>query len=82
MVNQELINLIESNMDGFEGMNVDEVIKCALSITSAHLTFSAKRNTKDPNLLVNKGTAHCVGYATFCAAVCNYLFKKYRPDYM
>ncbi len=36
--------------------------------------------TNDPNKLIYSKAAHCVGYSTFFATTCNYLFKKYNLD--
>jgi hypothetical protein len=37
-----------------------------------------KQTDIDPNKLIYSKTAHCVGYASFFATTCNYLFKKYN----
>jgi hypothetical protein len=75
---KELIDYIETNINKQSTHDIKEVIKLGLSITSAHLNYTISKNDIDPNKLVYSKTAHCVGYSSFFATICNYLLKKYN----
>lgn len=70
-----LLALIDAHSD--MDTTVQGIITHALKVTSHQLEFTAAKNETDPNQLIATKTAHCVGYAAFCASSCNYLFKKY-----
>lgn len=74
---QPLTTYIESNIKNQNKLNIKEIIKIGLSITSKQLNFTAGKNDIDPNKLMFSKNAHCVGYASFFATSCNYLLKKY-----
>lgn len=75
--NHQLIELIDSK-DGLTAQpDIEQIIKLGLSITSAHLNFTASDNDNDPNKLIDSKTAHCVGYASFFTVTCNHLLDKY-----
>ncbi|MFN8286702.1 MAG: hypothetical protein U0V74_08120 [Chitinophagales bacterium] len=57
---------------------INELTDRALRFTATHLTFSGHQQSANPNQLYYTRNAHCVGYASFYAASCNYLFKKYN----
>jgi hypothetical protein len=76
ITDKELINCIENRRKNAEKMNVNEIISLSLSITASELNFTASKNNNDPNKLIHSKTAHCVGYAAFFAATCNYLLKQ------
>lgn len=73
-----LVRYIEANSAGLEAPSIHEVVNTALSTTSARLHFTAAHNHKDPNKLINSGSAHCVGYASFFAATCNHILRKHN----
>ncbi len=76
----KLVNCIELNSENKQNLNIDEIIKLALLITSQELNFTADKNYNDPNKLIISKTAHCVGYASFFSSTCNYIIKKNKLD--
>ncbi len=74
---KKLIEYIDGGIDKQNVSEIEKIIKVALSLTSKQLNFSADKNDSDPQKLINSKTAHCVGYASFFATTCNYLFKKH-----
>src|SRR5436190_1114435 len=76
----KLIAYIDSSTDKQADPDIEQIIKLGLSITSTQLNFTASKNDIDPNQLISSKAAHCVGYASFFAATCNYLLKKYNLD--
>ena len=78
VTNKQLVNLIEENAQNKKEITAEEIIEIGLSITSRQLNFTASKNEVDPNKLIISKTAHCVGYASFCATICNYLFNKFK----
>ena len=76
ITNDKLAAFIDMNMGDKKRLDIKEVIKIGLSITSRHLNFTATKNDNDPNRLIYSKTAHCVGYASFFATTCNCLLKK------
>lgn len=75
-----LVKYIEINTNTLTNPEVKDLIKLGLTITSRKLNFTTGKNEIDPNKLISTRTAHCVGYASFFATTCNYLFKKYHLD--
>lgn len=72
--NPELVSLIDSH--GEEHLQIDDIISESLEITSRHLHYTMAKNDNDPNKLIESKSAHCVGYASFCASACNHLLEK------
>ncbi len=75
---KRLIDFIESNCEGKKDLNIEDIIKLGLKITSKKLNFTFDKNDIDPNKLIDSKTAHCVGYAAFFSTTTNYLLKKYN----
>ncbi len=76
--NYKLIDCLENSSDQ-KKLDIKEIIKLGLLITSKHLRFAATlKDNNDPNNLIASKTANCVGYASFCATTYTYLFKKYN----
>lgn len=75
---EKLKAYIDANIDNQNDPSIEEIIKLGLSITSKQLNFTADKNDTDPNRLITSKSAHCVGYSTFFATTCNYLFEKYK----
>jgi hypothetical protein len=73
-----LTDFFDANNDKQTDSDIKQIIKLGLSITSRQLNFTADKNDTDPNKLITSKTAHCVGYATFFATICNYLLDKYN----
>jgi hypothetical protein len=73
-----LTDYIDANRDKQADPDIKQIIKLGLSITSRQLNFTADKNDTDPNKLITSKTAHCVGYATFFATICNYLLDEYN----
>jgi len=82
VVNKDLAEYIEANLENENYTDIDEVLKKSLDITTRKLNFTADRNDVDPNKLINSEDAHCVGYAAFYAATCNYILKKHKLDHV
>ncbi len=74
--NKEFLNYIDRETTLKQDVEIEKLIKNCLSITSDHLNFTSGQNDTDPNKLFNTKTAHCIGYASFLAAACNYLIQK------
>lgn len=75
---ENLIQYINESINERTVPNIEQIIKLGLSITSRQLNYTVSKNDIDPNKLISSKTAHCVGYASFFAATCNYLLKKYN----
>ena len=75
---KKLIDYIDSSIYNQTNPEIEQIVKCGLSITSRQLNFTANKNDIDPNKLITSKTAHCVGYASFFATTCNYLLKRYN----
>ncbi len=75
-VDDKLIEYIEMNIDDTKDLDIKDIIKRGLSITSRQLIFSTTKNDDNPNTLINSKTANCVDYASFFATTCNYLLQK------
>jgi hypothetical protein len=73
-----LTDFIDANTDKQTDPDFKQIIKLGLSITSRQLNFTSDKNDTDPNKLITYKKAHCVGYATFFATTCKYLFEKYN----
>jgi hypothetical protein len=76
----KLVEYINENIDEKKILDENDIVELGLRITSKKLNFTADKNDIDPNRLVTSKTAHCVGYASFFATTCNYLFVKYGLD--
>ena len=74
----KLVDYINANVANKEGPDIEQIIKIGLSITSKQLNFTAGKNDIDPNKLITSRAAHCIGYASFFATTCNYLFDKHH----
>jgi len=74
----KFIAYIDASAENQTSPDIEQIIKLGLSITSKQLNFTNDKNDIDPNKLINSKTAHCVGYAAFFAATCNYLLDKYH----
>lgn len=77
---KKLTAILDAGVDQKTNPDIAQIIKRGLSITASQLTFTAGKNDKDPNQLIHSRKAHCVGYAAFFAATCNYLLKKYNLE--
>lgn len=75
---KDLEEYLEESINKQTGHDVEQIIKLGLSITSKQLHFTVNKNEIDPNKLLYTKRAHCVGYASFFATTCNYLFKKFK----
>jgi hypothetical protein len=73
-----LIEYIEQHAPDIKRPDAKAIMQTSLSVTSQCLRFTTDRNENDPNKLIRTQTAHCVGYAAFCSATCNYLLKKHN----
>lgn len=74
----EPINFIEKQVSGKKLPTVMPLLKQDWPPQPPHYTITAEQNSSEPNRLIHTRTAHCVGYAAFCAAVCAYLLEKYN----
>lgn len=77
---KNLTDYIDANTNEQTDPDIEQIVELGLSITSRQLNFTANKNDIDPNKLITSKAAHCVGYASFFATTCNYLFKKYNLD--
>lgn len=76
--NPILINHFESLSPDPSEKNIEAIIDKALRLTSKQLSFSSQKKSADPLHLVKSGKTHCVGYAIYFSAICNYLIEKNR----
>lgn len=76
VTDEKLIANLEEQLEGSKKIDAEQIAMLGLSVTSATLNFTISKNDNDPNKLIHSKTAHCVGYAAFYAASCNYLFQK------
>jgi hypothetical protein len=74
----KLTDYIDASIEKQTDPNIEQIIKQGLSITARQLNFTSNKNDIDPNKLIYSKSAHCVGYASFFATTCNYLFDKYN----
>lgn len=80
VTDNELNDCINTSLENESEMNIDEIIERSLEITASELNFTTGKNDVDPNKLIHSKTAHCVGYAAFCAATCNDILKRCNLD--
>jgi hypothetical protein len=73
-----LTDYIDTNNDSQTDLEIKQIIKLGLSLSSNQLNFTVDKNDTDPNKLITSKTANCVGYAAFFATTCNYLLEKYK----
>ncbi len=76
----KLIDFIEKNACSDSNPTIEYIVNSSLVATSKQLNFTSHNNENDPNKLIYTQEAHCVGYAAFFAATCNYLLQKYKLD--
>ena len=80
ITNQKIIQLIEEKTTYLKEPTIEEIVQLSVSITCQQLYFTDGKSDTNPNLLFQSKAANCVGYATFCAAICNHLIHKYALD--
>lgn len=73
----ELEKYIKSCIPDEKPTTIDEVVDLALEITDNTLSFSLDATEKDPKKLFPSSNASYGGYASFNAAVGNYLLQRY-----
>ena len=73
---EKLTDHTNSSIDQQTESDIESIIKLELSMTSMKLSFTAGKNDIDSNKLILSKMAQCVGYASFYATTCNYLFRK------
>lgn len=69
---------IDDNVKDETPMNGETISRLALSATTHWLHFTDGKSDRDPNLLIHSKAANCIGYAAFCATICNAIFTKYN----
>jgi hypothetical protein len=74
--NKPLIGFIEASTSRETNVEVKQIIRLALSITSRQLNFAGGKTDTDPNKLITSRSAHCVGYASFFTTTCNHLLGQ------
>lgn len=79
-VGKSLKDYLDRETSTFKPQNIHAVVEKSLKITAHTLTFRAKQYSADPNELLVRGEAHCVGYTAFFSTSCNYLLQKYQLD--
>ena len=73
---KDFASFIDSNIKN-NPATIEEIILLSQKITSEHLEYTFSSCDIDPNALLSTKSTHCVGYAAFFTATCNYLLKKY-----
>ncbi|MFM2394245.1 MAG: hypothetical protein RLZZ546_2227 [Bacteroidota bacterium] len=77
VVDENLVFYIDDHCNKLSNLDIKKIIKLSHLLTCKKLHFTAYKNETDPNQLFYTNSAHCVGYATFFSATCNYLLDKY-----
>lgn len=77
LVDNNLIQLLDSQKYADD---LNEIVALAQTITCEQLTFSTTNQTQNSNVLYQRGTAHCVGYAALFTSIMQYLLKKAKLD--
>ena len=72
ITNKDIINCITKNKKE-RNLTFNEILSLSHSITNKSLYFTPEKNHLDPNLLYQSKSAHCIGYAGFFSAICNFL---------
>ncbi|UAY53502.1 hypothetical protein [Ferruginibacter albus] len=75
---KKLISYIDSASITFKPESIKDIIDFSLKLTAEKLQFKEAKNENDPNKLITSNNAHCVGYAAFFSAICNYLLQKFN----
>ena len=78
VTDDKLTHYIDTGSKSLADPEIQQIIRSALSLTSAQLNFTAQKNDNDPNKLMTSKSAHCVGYAHFFASTCNYLLDRHK----
>lgn len=76
--NQDFIKYIDKNSENKKVVDIREIIKLALKLTTHRLNFTFDKCDTNPNLLLKSKQTNCIGYAAYFSTTCNYLFKKYQ----
>jgi hypothetical protein len=76
--NDSLSSYIAHYIKGDQEPDVRSLTNLALQITADKLFYRSSNTLNDPNQLIMHQRAHCVGYASFTATVCNTLFRKFK----
>ena len=72
----KLIHYIENRVNGHELLTIKSILDKSRELTDAKLQFTSSRCDVDPNKSFHTLKTHCVGYAHFFEASCNYLIRK------
>lgn len=61
-------------------LTINEIIKIAENITIQKLQFTSSKVSNNPNQVVKRGKANCVGYAALFNAIGNYLITAQQEE--
>jgi len=75
---ETLIQLINQKVAGQINLDIRQIIRLSLSLTSKQLNYVTPNDNIDPNQMMTSRSADCVGYAAFFSTTCNYLLEKYK----
>jgi nucleoside-triphosphatase THEP1 len=57
-------------------LNLENIVAIADEITKKELSFTTKKASNNPNILIDLKQANCVGYAAMFNSIANFLIKK------
>lgn len=72
----KLIQRLEAEVDRGAG-DMQDVISTARKMTNEYLHFVVRQNQSDPNTLIHRGEANCIGYSALFNSIAQYLISKY-----
>ncbi|WP_430409578.1 hypothetical protein [Kordia sp.] len=75
IINKNLIQSIEKEIVGKE-LDIEDIINYSLKITAKQVHFVTEEASNNPNINFETQKAHCVGYASLCNSIGNYILEK------
>ena len=79
ITNPQLIHKIEAQSANYT-IDAKTITSIANNITKETLYFSGRQAFRDPNVLIDKHKANCVGYSTMFNSIANYLIRKHHLE--
>ena len=75
ITNENLLQTVETAIKDKE-LAIDDIIKLSLEITTKQLHFEVAEASNNPNINFTTQKAHCVGYASLCNSIGNYILRE------
>lgn len=61
-------------------LSIAEIIQLAQKKTSEKLSFSRKKSTQNPNILIKEGKTNCIGYAALFNSIAQFILKSQQLE--